>query len=158
MYPFRYDISLRITHPTMHPQQICDRLGLQAKRMWKVGQPRVTPTGTPLSGVYKQTYCTFSLACSRKDELERFIERSNKILQPHKRFLRHISSTGGSIEYFVGMYLDKNHGVILSPELLDELAKLQITLALDLYGGPDQRRQDRPKRKLSGHSRTNPKS
>jgi hypothetical protein len=74
----------------------------------------------------------FYLARSREDELERFIKHSNKILQPHKRFLPHISSTGGSIEYFVVMYLDKNHGVLLSPELLDELAKLQIALSLDL--------------------------
>ena len=131
----------------MNPQQICDRLGLQAQRMWKSGQDRVTPTGAPLSGVYKETYCTFNLACSREDELERFIKRSNKILKPHKRFLRHISSTGGSIEYFVGMYLDKNHGVILSPELLDELAKLQIALSLDLYGVPDQRKRKRARKK-----------
>jgi hypothetical protein len=146
VYPFRYDISLRITHPTMHPQQICDRLGLKAQRMWKAGQNRATPTGTPLSGVYKETYCTFDLARSREDELERFIKHSNKIFQRHKRFLRHISSTGGSIEYFVGMYLDKNHGVMLSPELLDELAKLQIALALDLYGGSDRRRRKLPRR------------
>jgi hypothetical protein len=115
--------------------------------MWKAGQNRVTPTGTQLSGIYKETYCTFNLARSRKDELERFIKHSNKILQPHKRFIRHISLTGGSIEYFVGMYLDKNHGVILNPELLDELAKLQIALSLDLYGGSDRRRRKRPRRK-----------
>jgi hypothetical protein len=147
VYPFRYDMSLRITHPTMSPQQIFDRLGLQAQRMWEAGQDRVTPTGTPLSGAYKETYCTFDLARSREDELERFIKHSNKNLQRHKRFLRQISSTGGSVEYFVGMYLEKNHGVVFSPELLHELATLQIALSLDLYGGPDQTKRKPRKKK-----------
>ena len=108
MHPYRYDVSLRITHPAMDPQQICNGLGLQAKWKWKVGEKRQTPIDTPLSGVYKETYCSFDLAPpqgSRKCELERYIERSNKNLESHRGFLSRISSTGGSAEYFIGMYL-----------------------------------------------------
>ena len=151
MYPFRYDVSLRITHPSMDPRQICNRLGLQARRMWKAGEKRQTLTGAPLSGLYKETYCTFDLAPPRGYELERFIERCNKALESHKRFLNHISSTGGSVEYFVGMYLDKNHGVEFCPELLARLTKLQIGLSFDLYGGPGRKNRKRkgPRRKQS---------
>lgn len=95
-------------------------------------------------------YCFFDLARLREDELERFITHSNKILQRHKRFLHRISSTGGSVEYFVGMYLERNHGVTLSPELLYELATLQIALSLDLYGGLDQRKTKRRKKTVIG--------
>jgi hypothetical protein len=135
----------------MDPQKICNRLGLQAKRKWKVGEKRHTPAGTPLSGVYKETYCCFDLAPPRGWELERFIKRCNKDLDSHKRFLSHISSTGGSAEYFIGMFLDSNHGLEFSPEVLAQLTKLHIGLSLDLYGGTGQksRKPKSPKRKQS---------
>lgn len=151
MHTFRYDVCLRITHPSMDPQHICNRLGLQASMMWKAGENRQTPTRTLLSGVYKESYCVFDLAVPRGCELENFIKRSNKTLGPHKRFLSHISSTGGSVEYFIGMYLDRNHGVVFCPELLAQLTKLQIGLSFDLYGGSGRksRKQERPRRKQS---------
>ena len=147
MYPFRYAVSLRVVHPAMDPQQICNRLGLKAHRKWKVGDKKQTPRGTPLSGVYKETYCTFDLTPPQECELERFIKRCNKTLESHKRFLRRISSTGGSTEYFIGMFLDSNHGAVFSPDVLAQLTKLQIGLSFDLYSGPDQKR-----RKLNRHT------
>lgn len=139
MHPYRYDVSLRVTHPAMDPQQICNGLGLKARRKWKVGENRQTPAGIPLLGVYKETYCCFDLAAPQVCELERFIIRCNKRLESHRRFLRRISSTGGSAEYFIGMYLDSNHGVEFSPDVLAQLTKLQIRLSFDLYAGSDQK-------------------
>lgn len=151
MHPFRYVVSLRVTHPAMDPQQICNGLGPQAKWKWKVGEKRQTPAGTPLSGVYKDTFCTFALAPPQGCELERFIKRCNKSLESHRRFLNRITSTGGSAEYFIGMFLDSNHGVVFAPEVLAQLTKLQIGLSFDLYCGSDQksRKRKRPGRKQS---------
>lgn len=133
MYPFRYDVTLRITHPAMDPQQICNGLGLRARLKQKVGEKRQTPAGTPLSGVYKETFCVFDLAPHQGCELERFIKRCNKRLESHRRFLNRISSTGGSVEYFIGMFLDSNHGMAFAPDVLAQLTKLQIRLSFDLY-------------------------
>lgn len=38
-----------------------------------------------------------------------------------------------------GLYLDRNHGIVFSPEVLAHLARLQISLSLDLYGGSGQK-------------------
>ncbi len=148
MYPFRYDMSLRVIHPSMDPRLICNRLGLQASLKQKVGEKRQTPAGTPLSGVYKETFCVFDLTASRGYKLEQHIIRCNKALEPHKRFLSRIASTGGSAEYFIGVYLDSNHGVVLSPEVLAQLSKLRISLSLDLYSelGHKSRRRKRPRK------------
>lgn len=151
MYPFRYVMSLRITHPAMDPRLICNRLGLQARIKYRVGERRQTPAGTILSGVNKATFCVVELAPPRGCELERFIKRCNKTLESHKRFLSRISSTGGSVEYFIGMFLDSNHGVVFSPELLAQLATLQITLSLDLYSesGMKSKKRKSSRRKQS---------
>jgi hypothetical protein len=135
----------------MDPRQICNHLGLQARIKRKVGERRQTPAGTVVSGVNKESDCVFDLAPPRGCELERFINRCNKALEPHKRFLRRISSTGGSAEYFIGMFLDSNHGVVFSPDLLAQLATLQITLSLDLYSGSGKKSRKRksPRRKQS---------
>ena len=39
-----------------------------------------------------------------------------------------------------GLYGDRNHGIVCSPEVLAHLARLQISLSLDLYGRSGQKR------------------
>jgi len=147
MYPFKYGVTLRVTHPAMDPQQICNGLGLRASLKQKVGEKRQTPAGTPLSGVYKDTFCTFDLAPPQGCELEAFIKCCNRRLESHRRFLNRISSTGGSAEYFIGMFLDSNHGVVFDPDVLAQLTKLQIGLSFDLYGRSNQERKTKQTRR-----------
>lgn len=87
MYPFKFDVSLLITHPKMEPDEICNTLGLEAKRKWKVGMPRSTPCGALLEGAYKETHCSFYLKHDEKIELTEFLKSFNKRIDKHKEFL-----------------------------------------------------------------------
>src|SRR5438094_6352317 len=107
MKPFKYDVSLRITHPSLDADEICDQLGLQAYRKWTVGEQRKTPTGDSLEGNDKLTYCCFHLEGPKRDELCDFLSDWNKKLHPQKAFFERIRSTGGSLEYFIGMYFEE---------------------------------------------------
>jgi hypothetical protein len=135
MYPFRYEVSLRIKHPTMNAEAICKKVGLRVERKWTVGSQRKTPKGTPLTGVNKSTYCCFKLEHPKELILADFLRSCNRRLYRHERFFEHIRSTGGSLEYFIAWYSDRNSGETFDFDLLSMLVRLKIDLSIDFYGG-----------------------
>lgn len=139
MYPLNYDVSLRVRHPAMDSEEICAQLGLQARWKWTAGTQRKTPKGIPLKGEHSSTYCCFDLENPAEKDLVDFLGYWNTRLYPHKQLFQQIRSTGGSLEYFIGLYLEKNSGAVLNLSLLDQLVDLGIELSLDLYVGPRKR-------------------
>jgi hypothetical protein len=133
MSPFKFDVSLRLRHPTMNPEHICAELRLKAKHKWKVGDNRKTPKGQSLKGTYETTYCLFDLQHSKKIGLADFLRKYNLKLYRHKEFLNSIRSTGGSLEYFVGWYSDQDSGEIFDLKLLNQLVELGMDLSIAFY-------------------------
>lgn len=133
MYPFRYEVSLRFRHPSLDPDDICRKLGMETKTKWKAGAARKTPTGIPLKGVYETTFCSFRLEHSKNIGLADFLKRCNHKLNKYKEFFDSIRSSGGNLEYFIGWFADKDSGETFDLELLQQVAELGIDLALCVY-------------------------
>ncbi len=133
MYPHRYKVSIRVWHPKMDAEEISNRLGLVASRMWTAGSQRKTPTGTPLDGVYTESYCSFRLEPPDKVGLVDFLKSFSEGLYRRKDFFEEIRSTGGRLEYFIGLFFEVNSGVVFDFDLHSKLAELKIDLSLDLY-------------------------
>jgi len=134
MESFKYVVSFRIHHPSMDPDLISSKLGLEPQHKWKAGAERKTPKGKPLTGVYEKSFCTFRLKHGKNIELADFLKGYTKKLHKNKRFLKSIRSTGGKLEYFIGWFTDKDSGEVFDLELLEQLVKLGIDLSLAVYG------------------------
>jgi hypothetical protein len=133
MYPARFVISLRITHPSMDPEDISTQLHLKASIKRKVGLRRTTPAGTLLAGTNDATFCVFELDAKTRGHLDTSLNALTKKLFRLKPFLQKIRSTGGSIEYFIGLFVKKNTGIMLGKSLMTQLVDLGIDLSLDIY-------------------------
>jgi hypothetical protein len=138
MYPYTYTVSLRVNHPKIDPAIITDNIRIKPLWSWMVGQPRSTPQGDKLSGIYEDTYWTAKLhvqkrRSSRKLSLEDFLSEQIERLKVSERFFKHIRRTGGQIAFFVGIFCDKNSGVEIPSTLLASMGKLGIDLLLDIY-------------------------
>ena len=138
MYPYKYSLSLRVWHPTISPDTITKKLRLQPSRKWMAGEPRSTPKGSKLKGINKETYWTAELhreksLLSRKMALEDFLTEQLARLKKVEKYFRHIRKTGGRIEFFVGLFCDKNMGAEVPSSLLAAMGKLGIDLSLDIY-------------------------
>ena len=70
---------------------------------------------------------------SQKWQLEDILERSISEILDHENELAEFFATGGTMNYFVGLYGDRNYGLIFSPELMSKLAKAKVALQLDIY-------------------------
>ncbi len=133
MNPLKYDVSFRVRHPEMDPEHISEELGLKATYKWKAGTGRKTPKGETLKGTHESTYCSFELQHPQKTGLSDLLKQFNNKLYQHRDFIKSIRVTGGSLEYFVGWYSNKDSGEIFDLELLTQLVELGIDLSIEVH-------------------------
>jgi len=138
MYPYRYAVSLRIRHPQINPDDITDNLGINPSRAWMAGLPRLGIKGNKLNGINEETYWTADLhkeksIKSKKISFEDYLSKQVKRLNKSEKYFRRIRKSGGQIEFFIGLFCDKNMGVELPSALLARMSKLGIDLSLDIY-------------------------
>jgi Domain of unknown function (DUF4279) len=134
MHTFKFELSLRFYSKTVDPYEIYTQLGLEPKWQHKIGEPRMTPKGVPLDGVYDCSYCSFCFNRQIDEELHDMLDRILNCLIQHKDLFYRIRDTGGRSEFFVGWYSPGNTGDTFSYELLNKINSLRIDLALDVYG------------------------
>ena len=138
MYPYKYAVSLRVRHPKINPENIAKTLGIPPTTSWMVGKPRVDVKGNTSSGINQETYWAADLtkgksADSRDITLEEYLAKQISRLKKSEKFLKRLRDTGGRIEFFVGLYCDKNTGTDFPSTLLAEMGKLGVDLSLDVF-------------------------
>jgi hypothetical protein len=69
MNEYNFEVSFRITHPSMSPDTICGLLSMETDVKRKVGEARYNPKGKPLPGVWKETYCGFDVPRKEGDSI-----------------------------------------------------------------------------------------
>lgn len=140
MAPYSYAISLRISHPNMDPEEITRILSLTPVRMHKAGDPRQTPKGKQLEGVYKETYWYTQLVpegerSSGDELLEDFLFEVSEELQQFSNFFTRIRAEEGHIDLFIGTFGNRNYSYELPPKMLKAVGELGIALSFDVYPG-----------------------
>jgi Domain of unknown function (DUF4279) len=141
MHTYTYMLSLRVKHPDMDPRTITKTLRRKPTRAWKAGERRQTPKGTPLEGLYKESYWYVRLlrggeASSEGTLLEDYLEHFASKLSRHAEFFQRVRSEEGRAEIFIGMYGARNYGFELPPTLLNAFSTIGLSLTFDIYPYP----------------------
>lgn len=124
----------------MDPYEISIGLGLEPNVVHKVGDPRRTPKGTVLEGVYSHSYWTCRL---QKDErFSSLINSANKKLIDKLPFLTKLAETGGHLEYFIGCFVSHHAGDTLDSKLLEQCARLKVNISFDMYGEAGEKKSE----------------
>jgi hypothetical protein len=122
----------------MDPDDISRALGVKPKVKWKAGDRRSTPTGQLLEGTNEHTYWCSEAIRGTGWELSERLTSQVVALYTHEDFLRRFSATGGTVEYSVGCFGDReNIGITLEADLLKRLGNLDVELSLDIYCGAE---------------------
>lgn len=128
-----FTVSLRIFHPTSPHEAIAEALGLKADFGHTVGHPRMTPTGRPLEGVNKNTYCCFKLLPKQAGDFVEGVRQLLATLKIHRFFLRKVTADGGKAELFVGVFAEESTGFTLCSEDMSALVDLSLNLSVESY-------------------------
>ncbi|HEY5971429.1 MAG TPA: DUF4279 domain-containing protein [Pseudoxanthomonas sp.] len=129
----RYRVSLRITHPSIDEKTISDELGLVPKVSYTAGDQKVTPKGTEISGIRKESFWCHEYAITDDEPIELSLEKFSQNLAKKKTFFWRISESGGRAECFIGWFSSENSGFVLQHGFLHQLADLKIDLSFDIY-------------------------
>lgn len=110
---------------------------MERQHGWTAGDERVTPKGTSLGGTRAQSYwsarVTAEETSSEEWQLEDVLSKSIEKLEQHKGELQEFVATGGTLNYFIGLYGIRNYGLVFTPALMSRLANAGVELQLDVY-------------------------
>jgi len=138
MQRYSYAIDIRIWHPSIKPEELTRVLGMQPSTFFEAGQPRKTPKGTPLEGVYRESYWNadpFDRGeySSTDDLAEDALSEVLQLIEPHKAYLQKLRTEGARILIQVSSFSGRNYAFEFSPELLGKFAALGVGFAHDVY-------------------------
>lgn len=141
MNPYKYKISVRLRHPSSSLRSISQVLGempgLVSPKLMDVGEQRTSSAGDVLEGTYRESLYSFSFmkewqssdSQSLPDELVLTLNR----LASQKEVLEEVTSTGGKMEFFIGITIDANSGISLGSDLIMQLSDMKVELDFDIY-------------------------
>ena len=137
MHPYSFVVSLRANHPSCDLSFLSVIFSLEQRHGWDAGDERKTPKGTSLVGARSESYWSARITTeetySEEWQLEDILARSITDVLNHENELAEFFATGGTMNYFIGLYGTRNFGLIFSPELMSKLAKAKVELQLDVY-------------------------
>jgi hypothetical protein len=129
-------ISLRLRHPDRDVGPLLEKWGFEVGRSWVAGQPRTTPAGIALGGVWPDSYAYSSLPAEGTTLAHR-LRLILATVEPMARELVAFADSGGAAELFVGWHFQRNSGDMLDWELMRRLADCRLSLSLDIYPEPE---------------------
>lgn len=141
MQNFSFVVAIRIWHPGIDPVIISAKLGLVPWQQSRAGEPRVTPKGRPLGGIYAESHWSadpFSHGeyLSQEDSVEDVLMDVVEHLAPHKAFLLLLREQGARLHLQVSTHSNRNYALVLAPELLAQCAQLGMCFVHDAYPYP----------------------
>lgn len=152
-YPFQ--LSLRIRHPSIDPEQISRHLGIDAEHSFRAGEPREAGRST-VTPVHAESYwlatldpatlllgTTFDLGMetevsTRTHAIAFGVLDSaltvliGSVLRRHADFFRQLQSEGGEVRLIVAVSARKARGFTLTPHLGKALSDLRIPVDFEL--------------------------
>lgn len=126
-------ISLKIWHPEKSWKEISDSLKMEAVHKWNANE-EVRHEGAGLKQIRKKTYCVFLLLDEKKCYVDDVLEKALENLNEQRENFHDIVSSGGRLELFIGVFVDKNTGYTLEQKVFLMLVDLKLQISFDLYG------------------------
>jgi hypothetical protein len=128
----KYELSFRVWHPAMSPEEISVGLRSKPNISWCVGEPRRTPKGAALPGVYDETYWVADVSEPPTPViLAMAIAEMLSDLETKASFLQRVAETQGTAEVLV--IWSGSGGLTLPAGLLQRMSALNINLSIDIY-------------------------
>jgi Domain of unknown function (DUF4279) len=126
-------MRLLVIHPSADPGDITREMGLAPSRAWRCGEPRFTPKGTRLEGVWRDTRWSHGFELEKNATMEMAITSALDSLAVGGRFLASLRETGGTAELIISLPGDTYRGASIRAELLKALAKLGVNLGIEVF-------------------------
>ena len=131
--PAPFKMRFLVIHPTADPADITREFGFLPLRAWRCGEPRFTPKGTRLGGIWRDTRWSHGFELEENATIEAAIASALEKLAMTGRFLATLLETGGTAELILSLPGDAHQGASIRVEVLRRLADLGVSLGIELF-------------------------
>lgn len=132
----KFDLSLRLRHPSADLSPIVRSLGLTPDVAWMKGDQRRTPAGNALPGTRDASYCSARLSVTDED-LETALSKCLDVIAPAGQMLATVAASGGAAVIAIGWFCDGDSGAAIPADMVARAAALQLGLDVYLYVVPE---------------------
>lgn len=135
----RFGIVLLIRHPSIDPKEISAELKLEPFSSCKAGDQKVTPKGTPLTGIWDRSSWNHVFEYEGDSG---FFEETERLLAQfalHKDFFVRIAKEGGYAEIYLQLPGDVNQGSSVKPSVLKLMSELGLHLGAEVFPNANHR-------------------
>jgi hypothetical protein len=149
-----FEISLRIRHPSIDPEQISRELKVEPEHSFKAGEPRESGSGNVLTATHSETYWLGSLSTLTGSMLLAGLERARfarermqattqssltqaldasvvAFLRSHADFIHRLQSEDGQVSLLVELSTNSLTGFSLSPQFNRALSDLGVAVEFE---------------------------
>ena len=133
MNDFKYNIRLLFKCTHMGITEISKKIGVEPTHSWKLGENRITPTGTALTGKYTYSMWNNSTKIAKKRKFADEIRKIIDIIEKHEQWWSKYSEHGGTIDIIVECRGSYNVGDLVDWNDLGRMAKLKISLGFEIF-------------------------
>lgn len=133
MSNFNFSATLIFRSQNSDLQYICDCLGMEPKRRWIKGQPRTTPKGSQLAGVYDESRCGFDLELGEGEEPCDLLTRVTDKLYSDENVIKQVTEEGGSVECYVTWSVGRDIILLFDDRLLSKMGEMKINLGVEAF-------------------------
>jgi hypothetical protein len=118
-------------------------LGLEPTRGHTVGEPRKTPAGRRLEGVWKETFFGYSKDFSgRRDFFSAALEFA-RCLDGRSDFIKRVRADRGLVALYIDLKGCENFGDVMSAELAALIFSLGIDFGIELFPKSTKRSENK---------------
>jgi hypothetical protein len=141
MSDYEFTISLRLRHPSIDPARITQTLAIEPQHTWHAGEPRRTPAGEALEGMYRDSYWMGRLMeepqlSSTRMSVESVLLQTLTHLRRSQGFLERLAAEGGVGELHISLFARADFQLELSAASLLLLGRLGLAVALEVHPQP----------------------
>ena len=149
-----FEISLRIRHPSIDPDQISQELKVEPEHSFKCGDPRESGSGNALTSLHAETYWLGTSSTLTGSMLLAGLERARfarervqatsqmsltlaldasvvGFLRSHADFIRRLQNEDGQVSLLIELSTNALNGFTLSPQFTRVVSELGIAVELD---------------------------
>lgn len=154
-----FQLSLRIRHPSIDPDEISRQLQLEPDHCFMAGEPRESSSGlATTASVYNQTYWLSTIdptllpddmslsagipALERVRAIVRAMDLTGvdtgvalivmRLLRRHAAFIHRLRSEGGEVSLLIELSAKRARGFTLTPEVSRTLSELGIAIDFEI--------------------------
>jgi hypothetical protein len=128
-------LLIRFRHPIRDLTFLSSFLGLSCSRSWIAGSQKQTPTGSPLSGTYPESYWAAQLDFPSEDGFVKQLVFTLDLLINVKETLHDFKISGGKIEIYLQLSGAVNNGDAIDSALLYTMGELGVDLLIEVFIG-----------------------